>query len=375
MNERYDKQIRKARRRYLEREKRRGHRQASLDKLDWRQVDEPDRILARLERLGEKELIKTALDELASKTHEKPSKRILERIIKGSELMGICFLLEGACSSRSVARILIRNENGQRIGFGTGFMVSPQLFLTNNHVIASKAIAQNSSVQFDYYRTREGELTEPVEFEFDPQTFFIKSERLDFTLLAVKEKSLFLGKLVQAFGWNALIRESGKAIVGEHVNIIQHPVGDRKQVALRRNRITDVHGDFLQYTTDTEPGSSGSPVFNDQWDVAALHHAGVPSEDGQGWVSNEGVRISRIIQHLDKQSFSVRKKELYDRMFVPYRAGGTKSEIAQPDESQSEHPQLGQTTQEPDGSYSWNLKINLSPAGGVNRAAAGKDWV
>jgi V8-like Glu-specific endopeptidase len=32
----------------------------------------------------------------------------------------------------------------------------------------------------------------------------------------------------------------------------------------------------VQYTTDTLPGSSGSPVFNDNWEVVALHHAGGP---------------------------------------------------------------------------------------------------
>jgi hypothetical protein len=76
--------------------------------------------------------------------------------------------------------------------------------------------------------------------------------------------------------------------------------------------------DFIQYQTDTEPGSSGSPVYNDQWEVTALHHSGVPRTDDQGrilrrdgriwqggdgddaidWISNEGVRISAILKHL-----------------------------------------------------------------------------
>ena len=72
---------------------------------------------------------------------------------------------------------------------------------------------------------------------------------------------------------------------------------------------------FLHYRTDTAPGSSGSPVFNDQWEVVALHHSGVPQRDEQGrilatdgsvwepemgehridWKANEGVRISQIV--------------------------------------------------------------------------------
>jgi hypothetical protein len=48
-----------------------------------------------------------------------------------------------------------------------------------------------------------------------------------------------------------------------HVSIIQHPSGERKQLALRENQLIDVLEDFLHYRTDTAPGSSGSPVFND----------------------------------------------------------------------------------------------------------------
>ncbi|MEO5742223.1 MAG: hypothetical protein ABIS29_16680, partial [Vicinamibacterales bacterium] len=68
----------------------------------------------------------------------------------------------------------------------------------------------------------------------------------------------------------------------------------------------------------------GSPVFNDQWEVVALHHSGIPRKDGSGriltrdgkvwtaamgetavdWVANEGVRISRILKHLQALSMS-----------------------------------------------------------------------
>lgn len=46
-------------------------------------------------------------------------------------------------------------------------------------------------------------------------------------------------------------------------------------------------GDFLHYRTDTAPGSSGAPVFNDQWQVVALHRAGV-------WATNDAGQILAI---------------------------------------------------------------------------------
>ena len=42
--------------------------------------------------------------------------------------------------------------------------------------------------------------------------------------------------------------------------------------------------DFLYYRTDTEPGSSGSPCFNDPWELVALHHSGVPDLDREGHI-------------------------------------------------------------------------------------------
>jgi V8-like Glu-specific endopeptidase len=57
----------------------------------------------------------------------------------------------------------------------------------------------------------------------------------------------------------------------------------------------------VQYLTDTEPGSSGSPVFDSQWRLVALHHSG-------GWLPepgretkfyrNEGININRVIDGL-----------------------------------------------------------------------------
>ena len=85
---------------------------------------------------------------------------------------------------------------------------------------------------------------------------------------------------------------------------------------------------------DTEKGSSGAPVFNDFWEVVALHHSGVPRTDEQGrlvdangkvlgagdaeqyeWVANEGVRVSRIVAavaaaELPEHMHAVREKAM-----------------------------------------------------------------
>jgi hypothetical protein len=55
------------------------------------------------------------------------------------------------------------------------------------------------------------------------------------------------------------------------VNIVQHPRGEHKQVAFRNNLITAADATGVRYFTDTDEGSSGSPVSDDNWRVVALH--------------------------------------------------------------------------------------------------------
>ena len=90
-----------------------------------------------------------------------------------------------------------------------------------------------------------------------------------------------------------------------NVNIIQHPNGLPKTIAIRNNLLTARSDTRLLYETDTDFGSSGAPVFNDQWDVVALHHYGAPSAPPQSAGGqpppssvNEGIRISVIFNDL-----------------------------------------------------------------------------
>ena len=126
------------------------------------------------------------------------------------------------------------------------------------------------------------------------------------------------------FGFLPLLADDAKVLKGEPLNIIQHPNGEPKQLALRANDLVDILDIFLHYQTDTAPGSSGSPVFNDQWEVVALHHSGVPKRDEQNrilacgggiwssemgdqwidWIANEGARISKLIAHISAQTLS-----------------------------------------------------------------------
>lgn len=210
--------------------------------------------------------------------------------------------------ARLSARAVVRVIDGERRPLGTGVMVSPRLFMTNNHVIADAQNAGSTSIQFNYQLDLDEVPAVVTEFRLDPSTFFWTSDEneLDVSVIAVGPRTAGNGNLSD-FGWTALSSAQDKHAEGDHVTIIEHPDADYKQIALRENRVIGrgKKGVTLYYATDTLHGSSGSPVFNDQFDLVALHHAGggrndTELENGQPVPDecNEGIRISAIVDAL-----------------------------------------------------------------------------
>lgn len=244
----------------------------------------------------------------------------LERVVGKRDFLDVNFMEIGLAVARFVGRVNIRSAQGRSIGYGTGFMVSPRLLMTNHHVLEGANVAQTSEVEFDYQSDRTGRLLNVAGFSLEPDVFFMTDKQLDFTLVAVKERSP-RGHFLKHYGWSRLIGTQGKAILGDSLNIIQHPRGEPKQLVLRSNEVVDLFDQYVHYVTDTEPGSSGSGVYNDQWELVALHHAGIPKTDNNGnligkndqvwtdgmdpdnlaWVANEGIRVSSLIEHIKAQ--------------------------------------------------------------------------
>jgi endonuclease G, mitochondrial len=333
--------------RYAEREEARDETLRKLRTGGILAADTPDRVEKRLARLGADvataESLARGAVEAATVEPGETDVVALERLLGANNLISAAFLEAGAQAARAVGRIVIGSEHGGVAGYGTGSLVGPRLLLTNNHVLTDPGTAALSQVEFGYQLALDGTRSELTSFALDPETFFLTNRELDYSLVAVKARGS-TGAELDRIPWNRLIEVEGKAILGELLNIVQHPNGEPKQLAMRENRLVDMLENFLHYETDTSPGSSGSPVFNDQWEIVGLHHSGVPKKDESGrilaiggkpwtqdmgehridWIANEGVRISRIIKHIKRKRLGRAQSRLRARLFdeAPPPAGG-----------------------------------------------------
>jgi endonuclease G, mitochondrial len=333
-----------------------------------------------------------------------------ERIIGSSDLVDINYLELAIAVGRGVSRIQIANE------YGTGFLVGPSLAMTNHHVIPDEENARRAIFQFDYQDNATGELLPRQDFRADPLIFFLTSEELDFTIVGLAPAS-DKGCHLTSYPWLKLIGETGKAEKGDPLNIIQHPRGGLKQIAFRENHIIEIPDgkrEFLYYTTDTEPGSSGSPCFNDQWELVALHHSGVPALNKQkqilrkdrqvwregvdpegliNWVGNEGARVSAIVAALRAAALKPEWRDLRDRALES--AAPNPIELARSGVAADRPVEGGGTTQ----SSTWTIpiqvtitvggaagvptsvvaatpqaRVSAAPAGGGLEVAIDQDW-
>lgn len=248
-----------------------------------------------------------------------PSSTEEERLLGDNDLVDEFYLERALVAAKPVCRVIVRNAAGREVEYGTGFMVSPSLLLTNWHVLPERPSAENGVAEFDYRFDIRGEPAPSVRFALRPGAFFRSFRALDYALVAVEPRSQDARSVLSTFGFHRLIPTDNKISVGEWITIIQHPGGQRRQFSIRENQLLEKLDDHLWYRSDTAPGSSGAPAFNDSFQVVALHHSGKAKKenglyvlrDGRTvasladvddsdvvWIANEGVRASVICAHL-----------------------------------------------------------------------------
>ena len=248
----------------------------------------------------------------------------LERIIKKP----ICFLDVNTWREKlgiieaQVCRIEITKNNNFQ-SFGTGFLIAPNVVITNYHVIepviSEQATPNNVILRFDYKKLPEGKVinsgTEYRLFEDDwliDESPYVENslptlDELDYALLRVDGVP---GKEPVAKNsvpdtpereWISLPKQPYYQFLPDTpLLIVQHPKAQPLKLAFDTEAIIDINenGTTVKYKTNTEPGSSGSPCFDINWNLVALHHSGDPSYNP---AYNAGSPFSAICARLEQQ--------------------------------------------------------------------------
>lgn len=195
---------------------------------------------------------------------------------------------------------------------GTGFLIAggafglphELVFVTNAHVISPSVPMSlrhdEARVSFEAGPAANGERTrhriKDILFTSEPAEIgevLDKPEKLDVTIVALDPPPTGVQGLKPA---SELPYPSPKT----KAFVVGHPNAGPLQFSLTDSVLLDVcgHERLLHYRTPTDPGSSGSPVFNSNWEVIALHHAGSQTArrlNGVGeYEANEGISLQAI---------------------------------------------------------------------------------
>ncbi|MFC4611433.1 trypsin-like peptidase domain-containing protein [Streptomyces maoxianensis] len=247
-----------------------------------------------------------------------PAPEIKEEIVHRDDTVPFDFLRGGELAGTAVARIKVPPYQGgaplQPNGFphaGTGWLIAPSLLITNHHVVnartgtgagRSQAEADDLRLQAVHTRARFDYDTDDVETEEATVSELVAADpELDYAVLRLTDGPT---RPVLKLAKESLAVAKGDFVA---VNIIQHPGGQPKRVALRNNLVYEADESDVRYFTDTRGGSSGSPVFTDDWKVVALHRGTRRVEDVmfQGRTTafvNVGTQMGVVMRHLQANS-------------------------------------------------------------------------
>lgn len=258
--------------------------------------------------------------EFITKTHQDtshnhktdPNSEGLEKVFSDSSFATHRWFCKGLSKCLSVARIGIHGDKG----IGTGFLLPGEalhkslgeelVLITNAHVISDpperNALRPSEAVIIFEIIDRDEEFAGVEQIWSSPST------ALDATIVRfVKVDQDRLKKLTKDIDFYFVSNYLPEVdpYYSQRIYIIGHPHGGTLQLSFHDNTLLDHEDPKIHYRTPTEGGSSGSPVFNDKWDLIGIHHAGnrnmrcLNDKDGF-YEANEGIWIQSIIKQLDK---------------------------------------------------------------------------
>jgi S1-C subfamily serine protease len=216
---------------------------------------------------------------------------VLQAVLGDDRYVSLEWYRRGLDRSRAVARIGLQQSQGLGTGFlvrgrDVGFPRRQQVLVTNYHVIPGLVPHHRAVVTFQALdsATKTYGITRVL--------WSSPVEKLDCAIVLLDDDVEDVEPYPICAG---VPTPAGKP----RVYVIGHPMGGTLSFSISDNLLIDYVDPKIQYRAPTNPGSSGSPVFDANWDLLALHHAGhqeqMPKLDGTGMhAANEGLSFAAI---------------------------------------------------------------------------------
>lgn len=220
----------------------------------------------------------------------------LEKRFSNEQFRSIGWLREALVACRAVARIETRLGDG----VGTGFLLAgaalgaglpDRVVLTNAHVVPD--VLQPADECYVTFRGND-DAGDRIRHRVRRVLWTSPVADLDATVLelfTVPDDSIPPLRVRSA---------DPAATAGRRAYVIGYPRGVQDVAfSLHDTRVLDLDDRVVHYRSPTEEGSSGSPVFDSEWQVFALHHRGSREmlrlhRRAGTYEANEGIRLDRI---------------------------------------------------------------------------------
>jgi V8-like Glu-specific endopeptidase len=224
---------------------------------------------------------------------------VTEKIIGENTLRDVMLLELALEAAQSVVRIRTGNN------LGTGFLCGENIIMTNNHVIPSLDVAKQSQFAFFYELDRQQREKQTQVISSADTPLFFTDAALDVTVIQIADVPE---------GVQPLALKRTRVQKDRRVSIIQHPGGHYKKISMQNNFVEYADTSVIQYTTSTEPGSSGSPVFDDHFNVIGIHHSGgnLPEPTtGRRYLRNAGSSMIAVLNAVQSNA-----PEIYSKLNI-----------------------------------------------------------